>query len=40
MIEHVMAVLRDETENQIGPGTPLDALRLTLDIEQRVNRPH
>ncbi|MEU9418446.1 Gfo/Idh/MocA family oxidoreductase [Streptomyces sp. NPDC048272] len=39
MIDHVLAVLRGETENQIGPDSVLDALRLTFDVDQRVNSP-
>ncbi|MGW7271899.1 Gfo/Idh/MocA family protein [Streptomyces sp. NPDC054864] len=38
MIEHVMAVLGGQAENQISPGSVLQALQLTLDIDQRVNR--
>ncbi|MFI6901381.1 Gfo/Idh/MocA family protein [Nonomuraea sp. NPDC050394] len=37
MIGHVLAVLRGEAANEIGPETVLDALRLTLDIDRRVN---
>ncbi|WP_306324556.1 Gfo/Idh/MocA family protein [Streptomyces venezuelae] len=40
MIDHVLAVLHGQDENQIGPDTVLAALRLTLDIEQRVNGTH
>ncbi|MEU9235953.1 Gfo/Idh/MocA family protein [Streptomyces subrutilus] len=39
VIDHVMAVLRGEAENEIGPDSVLDALRLTLDIDRRVNGP-
>ncbi|MEU9027042.1 hypothetical protein AB0D46_05810 [Streptomyces sp. NPDC048383] len=39
MIDHVLAVLRGDAENQIGPDSVLDTLRLTLDIDQRVNNP-
>ncbi|GHF70767.1 hypothetical protein GCM10010218_60080 [Streptomyces mashuensis] len=37
MIGHVMDVLHGGAENQIGPDSVLDALKLTLDLEQRVN---
>jgi predicted dehydrogenase len=39
MIDHVLAVLRGEADNQITPASTLDALQLTLDIDQRVNGP-
>ncbi|GAA2680134.1 Gfo/Idh/MocA family oxidoreductase [Streptomyces lunalinharesii] len=37
MIDHVLACLRGEAENEIAPASVLDALQLTLDIDQRVN---
>lgn len=37
MIDHVLAVLLDEADNEITPASTLDALKLTLDIEQYVN---
>ncbi|MDQ3765154.1 MAG: hypothetical protein M3460_27775 [Actinomycetota bacterium] len=37
MIDHVLAVLRGEADNQITPASTLDALKLTLDIDQKVN---
>ncbi|MGG7569436.1 Gfo/Idh/MocA family protein [Streptomyces sirii] len=37
MIDHVLACLRDEVANEIAPATALDALQLTLDIDQQVN---
>ena len=37
MIDHVLAVLRGDADNQITPASTLDALKLTLDIDQRVN---
>lgn len=37
MIDHVLAVLRGEVENQISPVSTLDALTLTLQIDQQVN---
>ncbi|GAA2587789.1 Gfo/Idh/MocA family oxidoreductase [Actinomadura fulvescens] len=37
MIDHVLAVLRGEADNQIGPASALDALTLTLDIDAKVN---
>ncbi|WP_020667744.1 Gfo/Idh/MocA family protein [Amycolatopsis nigrescens] len=37
MIDHVLACLRGEQANEIGPATVLDALRLTLDIDRRIN---
>ncbi|MCU1641589.1 MAG: hypothetical protein JWN03_1864 [Nocardia sp.] len=36
MIDHVFAVLRGEADNQISPASVLDALQLTLDIDQAV----
>ncbi|MBW1603900.1 Gfo/Idh/MocA family oxidoreductase [Streptomyces sp. JJ66] len=39
MISHVMDVLHGEAENQIAPDSVLDALRLTLDLDQKVNSP-
>ena len=36
MIDHVLAVLRGEATNQITPASTLDALKLTLDIDQAV----
>jgi UDP-N-acetylglucosamine 3-dehydrogenase len=40
MIDHVLAVLRGEADNQITPASTLDALKLTLDIDQRINGHH
>jgi UDP-N-acetylglucosamine 3-dehydrogenase len=40
MINHVLAVLRGEADNQITPASTLDALKLTLDIDQRINGTH
>ena len=37
MIDHVLAVLRGEADNQITTASTLDALKLTLDIDQKVN---
>ncbi|MER7991276.1 Gfo/Idh/MocA family oxidoreductase [Streptomyces noursei] len=37
MIAHVLACLRGEAANEIAPATALDALQLTLDIDQQVN---
>ncbi|MFI1680482.1 Gfo/Idh/MocA family protein [Streptomyces sp. NPDC020607] len=37
MIDHVLACLRDEAENEIAPASVLDALQLTLDVDRRVN---
>ena len=37
MIDHVLAVLRGATGNLITPASTLDALRLTVDIDQHVN---
>ncbi|MEV4869874.1 Gfo/Idh/MocA family protein [Streptomyces syringium] len=37
MIDHVQAVLRGEAENQITPAGALDALELTLRVDQQVN---
>ncbi|MER6048124.1 Gfo/Idh/MocA family oxidoreductase [Streptomyces sp. NPDC001793] len=37
MIDHVLACLRGETDNEIAPATVLDALQLTLDIDHRIN---
>lgn len=37
MIEHVLACLRGEAENEITPATVLDALQLTLDLDKQVN---
>lgn len=39
MIDHVLAVLRGEAANQLSPASTLDALQLTLDVDQRVNGP-
>jgi UDP-N-acetylglucosamine 3-dehydrogenase len=36
MIDHVLAVLRGEADNQITPASTLDALTLTLDIDHAV----
>jgi len=40
MIDHVLAVLRGEVDNQITPASTLDALKLTFDIDQRINGTH
>jgi hypothetical protein len=32
--------LRGEADNQITPASTLDALKLTLDIDQRINGTH
>ena len=40
MIDHVLAVLRGEADNQITPPSTLDALTLTLDIDHKVNGTH
>lgn len=37
MIDHVLAVLRGEAENRIAPAGALDALELTLRVDQQVN---
>lgn len=37
MIDHVLAVLRGQAENQITPASVLDALTLTLDLDRAVN---
>lgn len=37
MIEHVLAVLRGEADNEITPASALDALTLTLDLDRAVN---
>ncbi|QHC24579.1 Gfo/Idh/MocA family protein [Streptomyces sp. GS7] len=37
MIDHVLACLRGEADNEIAPATVLDALQLTLDIDHRIN---
>ncbi|MEU9111679.1 Gfo/Idh/MocA family oxidoreductase [Streptomyces sp. NPDC048483] len=37
VIDHVLACLRGEVANEIAPATALDALQLTLDIDQQVN---
>jgi len=37
MIDHVLAVLRGEDDNQITPASTLDALQLTLDIDHKAN---
>nr|WP_206314572.1 Gfo/Idh/MocA family oxidoreductase [Streptomyces coryli] len=37
MIDHVLACIRGEAGNEIGPESVLDALRFTLDIDARVN---
>ncbi|MFF9900968.1 Gfo/Idh/MocA family protein [Streptomyces longispororuber] len=40
MISHVMDVLAGKAENRIAPHSVLDALQLTLDLDQKVNSPH
>lgn len=40
MISHVLACLRGEADNQIGPASTLDALTLTLDMDHKVNSTH
>ncbi|MFH8409091.1 Gfo/Idh/MocA family protein [Streptomyces sp. NPDC018019] len=37
MISHVMDVLAGKAENRIAPDSVLDALKLTLDLDQKVN---
>ncbi|MER5783181.1 Gfo/Idh/MocA family oxidoreductase [Streptomyces mobaraensis] len=37
MIGHVMDVLAGKAENEIAPAGVLDALRLTLDLDEKVN---
>ncbi|WP_438490093.1 Gfo/Idh/MocA family protein [Streptomyces sp. S186] len=37
MIDHVLACLRGEADNDIAPVTALDALQLTLDIDHQAN---
>ncbi|OAR22025.1 1,5-anhydro-D-fructose reductase [Streptomyces sp. ERV7] len=37
MIDHVLACLRGEAENEIAPASVLDALELTLDVDRLVN---
>ncbi|WAL99452.1 hypothetical protein [Streptomyces sp. Je 1-369] len=37
MIDHVLACLRGEAENEIAPASVLDALQLTLDVDRRGN---
>ncbi|MGD3111502.1 Gfo/Idh/MocA family protein [Streptomyces sp. YGL11-2] len=37
MIDHVLACLRGEAVNEIAPASVLDALQLTLDVEQQIN---
>jgi predicted dehydrogenase len=39
MIDHVLSVLHDGADNQIAPAGVLDALELTLDLDQRINGP-
>ncbi|MBM7169339.1 Gfo/Idh/MocA family oxidoreductase [Streptomyces sp. G44] len=39
MISHVMDVLAGKDENRIAPDSVLDALQLTLDLDQKVNGP-
>ncbi|GAA2104497.1 hypothetical protein GCM10009801_80160 [Streptomyces albiaxialis] len=39
MIGHVMDVLRGDAENEIAPDSVLDALKLTLDLDGKVNKP-
>ncbi|MFH8344011.1 Gfo/Idh/MocA family protein [Streptomyces sp. NPDC018045] len=38
MIDHVLAVLRGEADNRITPAGALDALHLTLRIDQQVDK--
>ncbi|MEU8900428.1 Gfo/Idh/MocA family oxidoreductase [Nocardia sp. NPDC048505] len=38
MIDHVLAVTRGTTENRITPGSTIDALRLTLELDRVVNK--
>ncbi len=37
MIDHVLAVLRGEADNEISPASALAALELTCQIDQQVN---
>jgi predicted dehydrogenase len=37
MIDHVLAVLRGEADNQITPASTLDALELSLELDRKVN---
>ena len=37
MIDHVLAVVGDDADNEITPASTLDALKLTLDIDRHVN---
>jgi UDP-N-acetylglucosamine 3-dehydrogenase len=38
MIDHVLACLHGQAVNQLDPASVLDSLRLTLDVDQAVNR--
>ncbi|MEU7202568.1 Gfo/Idh/MocA family oxidoreductase [Streptomyces sp. NPDC045470] len=40
MIDHVLAVLRGEADNRITPASALDALKLTLRVDQQVTPGH
>jgi hypothetical protein len=40
MINHVLAVLHGKATNQITPASTLDALQLTLDIDQAIRPGH
>src|SRR5262249_61429093 len=40
MIDHVLACLTGHTGNLIEPASALPALELTLDVHQRLTRPH
>ncbi|MEV2274428.1 Gfo/Idh/MocA family oxidoreductase [Nocardiopsis sp. NPDC049922] len=37
MIDHVLACLRGEADNEIAPESVLDALQLTIDVDRLVN---
>ncbi|MCT7351350.1 Gfo/Idh/MocA family oxidoreductase [Streptomyces sp. 15-116A] len=39
MIGHVMDVIEGKAENRIAPDSVLDALQLTLELDQKVNGP-
>jgi hypothetical protein len=38
MIDHLLAYLRGEDVNQLGPRSVLNSLRLTLELHEAVNR--